>query len=233
MSRSKRQENKTNQNVLQSLPTPESKELKKKMFYPSNNQPSRKPARIKRLTNNVQTQVAQASSLSPSPFYPASTSSKQHTTHRANSPIHATQLTTHTSTSQTSIISARPDHHPSTPKMCFIHITTCRTCPYSSPLHIHYTRCPHAATHSLDPTLCPNRMKRRHYSTGKLCGERNDSARRSSLSDMPRRGAMYIREKEVNLRSVSVGEKNGGVGMRRRSERLRKKLVGRTRCRED
>ncbi|KAF2876565.1 hypothetical protein BDV95DRAFT_229752 [Massariosphaeria phaeospora] len=66
--------------------------------------------------------------------------------------------------------------------MCYAHLSTCRTCSWT--LHIKYPLCPHAESHSLDPTTCPNRMKRR-YDKGRNCVQCH--AKKHSLSLHPSR----------------------------------------------
>jgi hypothetical protein len=85
------------------------------------------------------------------------------------------QLTHHYSTStsgqnprlESQILSAS-SHSKVKTKMCFIVLSTCRTC--TRTLHLRYAPCSHAEQHNFDPVSCPNRMKRRQYSEGGLCG---------------------------------------------------------------
>jgi hypothetical protein len=78
--------------------------------------------------------------------------------------------------------------------MCFILLATCTLCTW--PLHIRYARCTHASQHSLDPTACPHRMKRRREGSGKMCGKCDD-ARRGSLSFGPSSNVVQQRRKSL------------------------------------
>jgi hypothetical protein len=67
--------------------------------------------------------------------------------------------------------------------MCYILLRTCSppyayTCAHV--LDIQYTRCQHAATHSINPTLCPYGMRKRRISSGEICAR--CSVKRASLS---------------------------------------------------
>lgn len=89
--------------------------------------------------------------------------------------------------------------------MCYILVSTCsshqpHTCAHI--LRTRYTQCSHAALHSLDPTRCPSRMKRRQISDGGICERCED--RRSSLSVLPRKSLVDSLEGvEIRKRRLS------------------------------
>ncbi|OAL01376.1 hypothetical protein IQ06DRAFT_305025 [Phaeosphaeriaceae sp. SRC1lsM3a] len=80
--------------------------------------------------------------------------------------------------------------------MCFILLSTCNTC--TSTIHKRYALCTHAASHSFDPATCPNRMKRRRSSAGKICEK--CEPRRGSLSEMPSAEGSATREGQEEKR---------------------------------
>jgi hypothetical protein len=73
-----------------------------------------------------------------------------------------------------------PSHRRVKTNMCFIILSKCLTC--TRTLHLRYAPCSHAQQHDFDPVSCPNRMKRRRCSEGRVCGM---CKRKGSLSSGP------------------------------------------------
>lgn len=103
--------------------------------------------------------------------------------------------------------------------MCYILLSTCSAHSCYPPhrctniLRMRYTQCSHAIIHSLDPTRCPNRMKRRRVSDQGEC--RMCQERRSSLSVLPRKSLVDSFAKLESLKrrlSSAVEERNGDEG---------------------
>ena len=103
--------------------------------------------------------------------------------------------------------------------MCYILLSTCSAHSCYPPhrctniLRMRYTQCSHAIIHSLDPTRCPNRMKRRRVSDQGEC--RMCQERRSSLSVLPRKSLVDSVAKLESLKrrlSSAVEERDGDEG---------------------
>jgi hypothetical protein len=97
--------------------------------------------------------------------------------------------------------------------MCYILVSTCSSHHPHKSAHIlrtRYAQCSHAAIHSLDPTRCPLRMKRRRISDMGVC-ERCEE-RRSSLSVLPRKSLVDSLESlESRKRRLSCAVQDWGM----------------------
>ncbi|KAF1834301.1 hypothetical protein BDW02DRAFT_342696 [Decorospora gaudefroyi] len=110
--------------------------------------------------------------------------------------------------------------------MCYILIPTCSSASHPTSAHAHgpptcsqtlrtrYALCSHAATHSMDPPSCPNRMKRRRISAaGSMCEAcEQGRRRRESLSVGPSGKRVQARRASLGLKRGEGGGRGAAVG---------------------